>query len=165
MELVIRICQWNCCQSWKAVTRRCSVKKVFLKFLNSQENTCARASLLTELQTLGLKFKKFLRTPFIIGHLQWLLPNLFQKTYYSECSLWIFMPTKLSLTELDVKFALNLVLLLLNRINVYPFSHKRNKYSITHQVMWSGVSVEAGDWRFLPTIETQMTWKSPGINP
>ena len=98
IELVIRICQWNCCQSWKAVARRCSVKKVFLFFvLNSQENTCARVCLLTKLQTLGLKFKKFLRTPFIIGHLWWLLPNLFQKTYYSECALWIFMLMKLFL--------------------------------------------------------------------
>ena len=96
-------------------------------------------------------------------------PVAASKSFSENLLLWMltlnFMPTKLSLTELDVKFALNLVLLLLNRINVYPFSHKRNKYSITHQVMWSGVSVEAGDWRFLPTIETQMTWKSPGINP
>ena len=29
----------------------------------------------------------------------------------------------------------------------------------------AGVSVEAGDRQFSPTIEPQMTWKSPGINP
>ena len=35
----------------KAVIPRCSVKKVFLEILqNSQENTCARDSLLTKLQ-------------------------------------------------------------------------------------------------------------------
>ena len=35
----------------EAVVRRCSVKKVFLKFLqNSQENTCARVSFLIKLQ-------------------------------------------------------------------------------------------------------------------
>ena len=34
----------------------CSVKKVFLEILqNSQENTCARASLLIELQASGLQ--------------------------------------------------------------------------------------------------------------
>ena len=35
----------------EAVARRCSVKKVFLKFLqNSQEKNCARASFLLKLQ-------------------------------------------------------------------------------------------------------------------
>ena len=35
----------------EAVARRCSVKKVFLEILqNSQENTCARASILIKLQ-------------------------------------------------------------------------------------------------------------------
>ena len=35
----------------EAVVQRCSVKKVFLKFLqNSQENTCARVSFLIKLQ-------------------------------------------------------------------------------------------------------------------
>ena len=29
----------------------------------------------------------------------------------------------------------------------------------------AGVSAEADDQRFLPTIEPQMTWKSPSINP
>ena len=93
-----------------------------------------------------VNFAKFLRIPFYIEHLRWLFLNLFQKTYYSEHSLpalWkvLFILDEntfiknfyanyfLSLIELDVLFALNLVLLLLNRINVYPFSHERNKYS------------------------------------
>ena len=38
----------------EAVAWRCSVKKVFLEILqNSQENVCARASLLIKLQALG----------------------------------------------------------------------------------------------------------------
>ena len=42
----------------KAVTRRCSVKKVFLEILlNSQENTCARVSFLQPLtQTFSCEF-------------------------------------------------------------------------------------------------------------
>ena len=39
----------------EAVVLRCSVKKVFLRILqNSQENTCARVSLLIKLQVSGL---------------------------------------------------------------------------------------------------------------
>ena len=59
----------------EAVTRRCSVKKVFLDILqNSQENSCARVSFLIKLQVSGLQlwhrcfplnFTKFLRTPFL----------------------------------------------------------------------------------------------------
>ena len=30
---------------------------------------------------------------------------------------------------------------------------------------WAGVSVEADNQQFSPTIEPQMTLKSPGINP
>ena len=42
----------------EAVALRCSAKKVFLKILqNSQENTCARASLLIKLPAATL-FKK-----------------------------------------------------------------------------------------------------------
>ena len=43
----------------KAVTQRCSVKKVFLEFSqNSQENTCARVSLLINLQAEVCNFIK-----------------------------------------------------------------------------------------------------------
>ena len=37
--------------------------------------------------------------------------------------LRIFIQATLSLTEFDILFALNLVMLLLNRLNVYLFSH------------------------------------------
>ena len=40
----------------EAVTRRCSVKEVFLEILqNSQENTCARVAFSIKLQALGLQ--------------------------------------------------------------------------------------------------------------
>ena len=75
----------------EAVTQICSVKKVFLTFLqNSQENTCARASFFNKV--LGLRseacnlikniiwhrdfpvnFAKFLKTYFLTEHLLWLL--------------------------------------------------------------------------------------------
>ena len=68
----------------KAVVRRYSLKKVFLKISqNSQENTCARDSFLIEPATLLKKdlwyryfpvnFAKFLRTLFFREHLRWLL--------------------------------------------------------------------------------------------
>ena len=41
----------------EAVTRKCSIKKVFLETLqNSQENTCARVSFLIKLQALACNF-------------------------------------------------------------------------------------------------------------
>ena len=43
----------------EAVTRSCSVKKVFLQISqNSQENTCARASFLIKLQNSSRFIKK-----------------------------------------------------------------------------------------------------------
>ena len=71
----------------EAVVQRCSVKKVFLRnSQNSQENTCARLSLLITLQANFIKketlaqvfpvnFVKLLRTLFFIEHLWWLLLN------------------------------------------------------------------------------------------
>ena len=39
----------------EAVALTCSIKKVFLEILqNSQENTCARVSILIKMQTRGL---------------------------------------------------------------------------------------------------------------
>ena len=70
-----------------AIVQRCSVKKVFLRnSQNSQENTCARLSLLIKLQANFIKketlarvfpvnFVKLLRAPFFIEHLWWLLLN------------------------------------------------------------------------------------------
>ena len=69
----------------KAVARRWSVKKVFLEILqNSQENTCARVSLLINLQAKACNFIKretlvqvfscefceISQTPFLIEHLR-----------------------------------------------------------------------------------------------
>ena len=74
-----------------AVTQKCSVRKMFLEISqNSKENTCAIVSFLIKLQASGLKpatllkkrlwhrsfpakFAKFLRTPFLAEHLEWLL--------------------------------------------------------------------------------------------
>ena len=68
----------------EAVSRRCSIKKVFLEILqNSQENTCVRVSFLIKLQAwpatllkkklwhkcFPVNYVKFLRTPFFIEHL------------------------------------------------------------------------------------------------
>ena len=59
--------------------QRCSVEQVSLEISqNSQQNTCARVSFLIKLQfikkeTLAQVFVKFLRTPFNIKHLWWLL--------------------------------------------------------------------------------------------
>ena len=42
-------------RSIEAVAQRCSVKKVFWEiWQNSQENTCARVSILTKLQASGV---------------------------------------------------------------------------------------------------------------
>ena len=65
----------------EAVVQRSSVKKLFLEISqNPQEYTYARASFLIKLQAIGLKFPmkfvKFLRTPFFIEHLLWLLLGL-----------------------------------------------------------------------------------------
>ena len=73
----------------EAVVQMCSIKKVFLEISqNSQENACARVSFLVKLQAWRLQlylkkrlryrgfpvnFVKFLRTPFYIEHLWWLL--------------------------------------------------------------------------------------------
>ena len=64
----------------EAVTQRCSVKKAFLEISqNSQENTCARVSVLnfikkeTLAREFSVNFAKFLRAPFLKEHLRWLL--------------------------------------------------------------------------------------------
>ena len=60
------------------VVQRCSAKKVFLEISqNSQQSTCARVSFLIKLQAwhmcFPVNFVKFLRKPFFIEHLWWLL--------------------------------------------------------------------------------------------
>ena len=88
----------------EAVVRRCSVRKMFLEILqNSKEITCARVSYLIKLRPatllrkrlwhrcFPLNFAKFLRTPFIIEHLWWLLLLLSHcmccYAFYYTCSL------------------------------------------------------------------------------
>ena len=65
----------------EVVVQRCSVKKVFLEILsNSQENTWARVSFLISCRLwhrcFPVNFAKFLRTPFFMEHLWWLLLNM-----------------------------------------------------------------------------------------
>ena len=67
----------------EAVTRKCSIKKVFLETLqNSQENTCARVSFLIKLQALACndnkketlvfscEFCKMFKNTFLTEHLR-----------------------------------------------------------------------------------------------
>ena len=57
----------SCCLHKEAVTQRCSLKTVFLKISqNSQENTCARVSILIKLRRcFPVNFAKILRIPFL----------------------------------------------------------------------------------------------------
>ena len=65
----------------EVVVQRCSVMKVFLEISqNSQENACARISYFEikipstqKHMRFPTNFVKFLRTPFYIAHLWWLL--------------------------------------------------------------------------------------------
>ena len=83
----------------EAVVQRCSVKKLLLEISQkSQENTCARVSFLIKLQAwlatlfkkrlwhrcFPVNFVKFLRTPFFIEHLWWLLLRLDMLNIRSE---------------------------------------------------------------------------------
>ena len=77
----------------EAVSKRCSVKKVFLEiFQNSQENTCVGVSFYIKLHGLNpatlfknrpwyrcfpVNFAKFLRTTFFTKHFRWLLLSKF----------------------------------------------------------------------------------------
>ena len=69
---------WTCSET---VVGRCSVKKVFRKFLqNSHENTCVRVCNLLKKRLwhrcFPLNFGKYFRAPFFIEDLQWLIPLL-----------------------------------------------------------------------------------------
>ena len=72
-------------ESAEAVTRRCSVKRMFLEISrNLQENTCARVSFLIKLQALSMQLYKkrdsgtgILRTAFLTEHLYRLLLKVF----------------------------------------------------------------------------------------
>ena len=127
----------------KAVARRCSVKKVFLKILqNSQENTCARASFLIKLQAYVIKketlpqcfpvnFAQFLRTPFLTGHLRWLL---LQKYIFGDrCQK---LGKKLSKLSALVQFCLcSITFVPLNQFYKWITASQRKK-SVTHILHW-----------------------------
>ena len=82
----------------EAVTRRCSVKKVFLEISqNSQENTCARASFLISKKRLWhscfpVNFVKFLSTTFFIELHWWLLLYKVEVYCVSKSCKNCFMP-------------------------------------------------------------------------
>ena len=79
---------WQIFSLKKAIFQRCSIKSVFLEIpQNSQENACVRVSFLIKLQASLLKkklwhrcflvnFAKFLRTPFFIERLWWLVMSI-----------------------------------------------------------------------------------------
>ena len=100
----------------EAVAQRCYVKNVFLEISqNSQENTCARVSVLIKLQASGLhfikietlgqvfsvNFAKFLRTPFLKKNLRgtaqtFRIEQLFVKTIFHALFVSETFVTKLS---------------------------------------------------------------------
>ena len=79
---------WQIFSLKKAIFQRCSIKNVFLEIpQNSQENACVRVSFLIKFQASLLKkklwhrcflvnFAKFLRTPFFIERLWWLVMSI-----------------------------------------------------------------------------------------
>ena len=81
----------------EALARRCSVKKAFLKISrNSQENTCARFSFLIKKKMIKkrhwhscfpVNFSKFIKTPFFIEHLRWLILKAVP-CYWKGCPLF-----------------------------------------------------------------------------
>ena len=99
----------------EAVIQRCSVEKVFLEiWQNSKENTCVRVSFLISCRRpatwlkkrlwhrcFPVNFAKFLRTPFLIEHLRWLL--LYSQKMFCESLLQRDFPLK-SHHEMFLKF-------------------------------------------------------------
>ena len=77
----------------EAATRGVLLEKVFLEISqNSQENTCARVSILIKLQASGLKietlaqvfsceFSKISKNTFFTEHLRWLLLGIIRYVY------------------------------------------------------------------------------------
>ena len=82
---MLQIAKITCFRISEAVTRRCSVKKVFLKILqNSQKSICLRASFLIEASSsfikiealtpaFSYKFCKIFKNIFFMEHHLWLL--------------------------------------------------------------------------------------------
>ena len=123
----------------EAVSRRCSVKKVFLKISqNSQENTCARVSFLIKLHAIGgvlrrsatllkkrlwhrcfpVNFPKFSRTPFFIKHLRWLLLYIFFSIFYIFL-LYIFLLKEYKFFDFaTVETSFNIICHQINNVSV-----------------------------------------------
>ena len=83
-------------------------KKVFLEISqNSQENTCARVSFLIKLlasdhRCFPVNFVKFLRAPFFIEHLWWLLLRLiYQLTIFSHMNTYGMLPVVIIKTKTE----------------------------------------------------------------
>ena len=85
--------------------QRCSIKQVFLEISqNSQENICTRASFLIKLQVCNfirkrlwhrcfpVNFVRFLRTPFFIEHLWWLLIEIANERELCEWQIVFVVP-------------------------------------------------------------------------
>ena len=102
----------------EAVARRCSIKKVFWKISqNSQEDTCARVSFLIKMQVkpatllkkilwlrcFPVDFAKFLRTPFFIEHLRWLLLNIPFMQHAMNISFHCFLHVCITFSFVEVK--------------------------------------------------------------
>ena len=85
----------------EAVSQRSSVKKAFLEIRqNSQENTCARVSLLKMRlwrRCFPVNFKKFLRTSFLTEHLRWLLLYLPEQNHVIKFVDVFYSRTKMKL--------------------------------------------------------------------
>ena len=72
--------------NWKAVVRRCSVKKVLLEiFQNSQENTCDRDSFLIKLQATRVSFLIKLQACNFIKKRLWRPATLLKKGLCHRC--------------------------------------------------------------------------------
>ena len=70
----------------EAVSRRCSVKKVFLKILqNSQKNTCVRVSFLIKLQASC----NFIKKEVLAQVFSYELCKIFKNTFYIEDYQWL----------------------------------------------------------------------------
>ena len=73
----------------EAAVQRCFLKKVYLEISqNSQENTSVYLNKVTGLKPATFRcflvnFEKFLRTPFLTGHLWWLLLNVNERSLTS----------------------------------------------------------------------------------
>ena len=75
----------------EAVTRSCSVKKVFLKVSqNSQKNTCARVSFLIKLQTLGNFIEKEALAQVFSYEICEIFMNIFSWTH-AVVTFWIWI--------------------------------------------------------------------------